>query len=57
MSGELNLELAKSYFEDGNTKKAFEHLNIANEVWSNADSSFKLAIEARKKMLEWNQIN
>ena len=56
-SGELNLGIAKSYYADGNRKKAFEHLETARDVWKNADATYKPAIEAREKWTEWNQIN
>ena len=56
-SGELNLEIAKSYYADGNSKKALEHLEIVLNVWKNADVGFKPAIEAREKWIQWNQIN
>ena len=48
-SGELNLELAKSHYADGNIKKALEHLEIVLDIWKNADAIFKPAIEARQK--------
>ena len=56
-SGAQNLELAKSYYADGNSKKALEHLEIVLNVWKNADVGFKPAIEAREKWIQWNQIN
>ena len=56
-SGELNLEIAKSYYADGNRKKALEHLETARDVWKNADGTYKPAIEAHSKWTEWNQVN
>ena len=56
-SGELNLEVAKSYYAYGNRKKALEHLETARDVWKNADATYKPAIEVLKKWTEWNQIN
>lgn len=56
-SGELNLELAQSYYASGNKNKALEHLETALDVWKNADAIFKPAIEAREKWADWNQIN
>ena len=55
--GRRNYELAKSYYADGNRKKALKHLETALDVWKNADSIFKPAIEAREKWADWNQIN
>ena len=56
-SGELNLEIAKSYYADRNRKKALKHLKTALDVWKNADAIFKPAIEARENWAEWNQVN
>ena len=56
-SANRNFELAKSYYADGNRKKALEHLEIVLNVWENADATYKPAIEARKKWTEWNQVN
>jgi hypothetical protein len=57
MSGELNFELAKSYYADENRKKALEHLEIVLDIWENADATYKPAIKAREKWTHWNQIN
>ena len=56
-SGELNFEIAKSYYADGNRTKALEYLEIALEVWKTADAAYKPAIEAHEKWAEWNQVN
>ena len=56
-SGTRNYELSKSYYADGNSKKALEHLEIVLNVWKNADVGFKPAIEAREKWTQWNQVN
>ena len=56
-SGELNFEVAKSYYADGNRKKAFEHIGTALDTWKNADAIYKPAIEARARWAEWNQVN
>ena len=53
----INFELAKSYYADGNIKKALEHLEITLDVWKNADSSYRWVIEAREKWTLWNQTN
>ena len=55
-SGELNLEIAKSYYADGNRKKALQHLETSLDVWKNADATYKPAIEAHEKWAEWNQV-
>ena len=52
-----NFELAKSYYADGNRKKALEHLEIVLNVWENADPKYKPAIDAREQWVQWNQIN
>ena len=57
ISANRNFELAKSYYADGNSKKALEHLEIVLNVWKNADVEFKPAIEAREKWTQWNQVN
>ena len=57
LSGERNLELAKSYFADGNRNKALEHLEVTLDTWKDADATYKSAIEAREKWVEWNQPN
>ena len=56
-SGELNLEIAKSYYTDGNRKKALEHIETTLNSWKNADATYKPVIEAREKWAEWNQVN
>ena len=56
-SGELNLEIAKSYYADGNRKKALEHLETSLDVWKNADATYKPAIETNEKLAKWNQVN
>jgi tetratricopeptide (TPR) repeat protein len=42
-----NLEMAKYYLDKGGEKKAEEHLKLALEVWKDADSDYKYAIEAQ----------
>ena len=56
-SGELNLEVAKSYYADGNRNKALEHLEIVINIWENADATYKPAIEAREIWSQWNKVN
>ncbi len=57
ISASKNFELAKSYYADGNRKKALEHLEIVLNVWENADATYKPAIEAREKWSHWNKVN
>ena len=57
ISGELNFEIAKSYYEDGRRKKALEHLKTTLKVWKNADVTYKPAIEAQNKWVKWNELN
>ena len=57
ISGELNFEIAKSYYESGSIKKALEHLKITLDIWEDADSEYKLAIEAKGKWIKWNKLN
>ena len=57
LSGERNYELAKSYFSNGDRKKALEHLEIVLNVWGNADATYKPAIEAHEKWSHWNEAN
>ena len=57
LSASRNLELAKSYYADGKKNKALEHLEIALNVWGNADARYKPAIKAREKWSQWNEAN
>ena len=57
ISANRNFELAKSYYADGNRKKALEHLEIVLNVWENADATYNPAIEAREKWSQWNEAN
>ena len=56
-SASRNFELAKSYYADGKKNKALEHLEIALNVWGNADARYKPAIKAREKWSQWNEVN
>ena len=56
-SGELNLEIAKTYYADGKRKKALGHLETSLDVWKNADATYKPAIEAQTKWNKWNLLN
>ena len=57
ISGELNLEIAKSYYANGDRQKALKHLKTTLDVWKDADAGYKPAIEVRSKWTEWNQVN
>lgn len=57
ISASRNFELAKSHYANGNRNKALEHLEIALNVWENADDTYKPAIEAREKWSQWNEVN
>ena len=57
ISPHRNFELAKSYYADGKINQALVHLNITLDMWKDADATYKPAIEAREKWVEWNQSN
>ena len=57
ISGELNLEIAKSYYANGDRQKALKHLKTTLDVWKDADARYTPAIEVRSKWTEWNQLN
>jgi class 3 adenylate cyclase/tetratricopeptide (TPR) repeat protein len=42
-----HLAMAKTLIESGNRNKAREHLDIASQIWENADEEFVLAQEAK----------
>ena len=48
-------ELARSYNEMKNNDKALEHIQIAVDIWKNADTKYSIAQEARNKFQEWNK--
>ena len=50
-------KIAKSYYANGNKEKALSHLKTALDVWKNADSTYKPAIEAHEKWAQWNLLN
>ena len=56
-SGELNLEISKSYYADGKRKKALEHLETSLDVWKNADATYEPAIDAQANWDKWNLLN
>jgi len=47
---ELHYELSLVYIDAKDEKKALEHLNIAMEVWKNADSGIPKVDDARKRL-------
>jgi class 3 adenylate cyclase/tetratricopeptide (TPR) repeat protein len=50
-------ELALLNLDLGNTDKAIEYLEKANEIWKDADSNYKPAQKAKAKLEEVNQLN
>ena len=46
-------ELALSYNNMGNSKKAIEHMNIAVDIWKQADKEYVIAKEAKKTLENW----
>ena len=48
--GMINYEAALIYLTKGDTTRALEYLETANEVWKDADADFEMAEEARKKL-------
>ena len=57
LSAKSNMELAKSYYADGNLEKALEYLQVAVDIWEDADGTYEPAIEAKEKWTQWNQLN
>ncbi len=47
-----NYELALLYLDMEDTQKALDHLRIANDIWKDADTSYKPAQKAKKKLVE-----
>ena len=48
-------ELALSYHEMKNNDKAIEHMQIAVDIWKDADKEFNIAQEAKNKLKEWTK--
>ena len=48
-------ELARSYNEMKNNDKALEHIQIAVDIWKNADTKYSIAQEAKNKLEEWSK--
>ena len=46
-------ELALSYNEMKNNDKAIEHMQIAVDIWKDADKEFSIAQDAKSKLKEW----
>ena len=46
-------ELALSYNNMGNSKKAIKHMNIAVDIWKDADKDFSVADDARSQLEQW----
>ena len=51
----IHYELALSYNEMKNSAKALEHIQVAVDIWKDADESFSLAQNAKSKLEEWNK--
>ena len=47
-------ELALSYNAMKNNDKALEHIQVAVDIWKDADESFSIAQDAKNKFKEWN---
>ena len=47
-------ELALSYNEMKNDNKALEHIQIAVDIWKDADKGFAIVHTAKNKLKEWN---
>ena len=47
-------ELALSYNEMKNNDKALEHMQIAVDIWKDADEWFSIAQDAKKKLEKWS---
>ena len=50
----IHYELALSYNEMKNNDKALEHMQIAADIWKDADEWFSIAQDAKKKLEEWS---
>ena len=48
-------ELALSYNEIKNNDKAIEHMQIAVDIWKDADKDLSVADDARSKLKEWTK--
>ena len=48
-------ELALSYNEMKNNDKAIEHMQIAVDIWKDADKDFSAADDARSQLKEWTK--
>ena len=38
-----------------NNDKALEHMQIAVDIWKDADEDYSIAQDAKKKLEEWNK--
>ena len=47
-------ELALSYNQMKNNDKALKHIQVAVDIWKDADTSFSIAQDAISKLKEWN---
>ena len=47
-------ELALSYNQMKDNAKALKHIQVAVDIWKDADTSFSIAQDAKNKLKEWN---
>ena len=50
----IHYELALSYNEMKNRDTASEHLQIATDIWKDADKEYNIAQSAKKKLENWS---
>jgi len=48
-------ELALSYNAMKNNEKAIEHIQIAVNIWKDADKEFSIAQDAKSKLKKWTK--
>ena len=48
-------ELALSYNEMKNNDKALGHMQIAVDIWKDADKEYSMAQDAKSKLEEWSK--
>ena len=51
----VHYELALSYNEMKNSDKALEHIQVAVDVWKDADKEYSVAQDAKNKLEEWSK--
>ena len=53
----IQYQMALIEHDAGNHEKSKEYLKYCLDVWKYADTDFSPSIEAKKKWVEWNQVN